>query len=176
MNQSSDACLIRLLHDTLSGWLKFAKNLNEINTNMDQLEESIEACKSLAWLQHLPEEHSNNLLRFTLQSLNSKLQKLSVKESEMKIEFYAFFENFERKIPPYLNSARVHGQANSNVLPGPSCDSFSYLIFLAITLQEAFNKQCFFFKESSARHEAVKFLDEQLANEIQQVYSRFRSA
>lgn len=178
MNQSSDAALIKLLHDTLSAWLKYAKDFNEVHTGMDRLEESMTACRSLAWLHHLPLDHSRALYSYTLLSLEQKLQALLDKESKLKQEFSLFSDSFERKLPPFFATARVYGQALKNVQPGPSCDSYSSLIFFASSLQEALLKQSFFLlnNASNARHEALKFLDDHLANEIQQIYSRYRSA
>ena len=178
MNQSSDAAFIKLLHDTLTTWLKYAKELHEVHTSMDQLEESIKACTSLAWIHHVPIDDARALTVLTVKSLKDKLQNLNEKEAALREEFGKFSESFERKLPLFLACARVHGQAPKNMLPGPSGDSYTHLVLLTSSLQECLNRQSFFLLNavSNARHEGVKFLDDKLANDIQQAYTRFRSA
>jgi hypothetical protein len=176
MNQSSEASLIKLLHDSLSQWLKFAKEFNELQTLMDQREESIKACKSLTWLPLVPSAYTRLLLTATVSSLERKLNELKAKEANLKQEFTKVRDYFERALVPFLSTQRVHGQATANVLPGVSCDSYTVILMVSLALQEALNRQCFFNATSNARHEAVKFLDDGLANEIQQMFSRYRSA
>lgn len=175
MNQSNESALLILLYDSISFWIGLSQKINVIQNKISNTEEKIAALESKLWEPYITGINTELLYDLTKEKLKDKLAKYQSEQNQQFTEFKQYVDDFNKTLQASTNSTNFLGQALKNVGPGKSFDSLCYLISLGYYLLEAFFNQIFFNKHfPNAKNESLKFLNENLTNQIQECYNRLK--
>jgi hypothetical protein len=171
MNQSNEALLLQLLHNTIKEWVNNGKILNSLQEKTDDLNHDLDSISSGLWEPYVKITSTSQLAKLTEEILSPKIMALEMQQKESLRKFLNLHETLDRRLQDYLHINNLLGQAARNTEPGISGSPLCFIIEMGMDLFDCLDKQIHF-NESSKHKDWLKFLDNVLVSSIQDCHNR----